>query len=368
MRGIAPALIFTGQHPQLDPADFGLDRFPAIHLGCTGLGDPHAHVGAVTRAVLPRLIGADLLIVQGDTSSALGGALAAAMAGVALGHVEAGLRSHDRRRPWPEEEFRVAIDDQADLLFAPTELSAVNLRRERVRGRIYVTGNSGIDAALHTLSSISALTPKGERPRLLVTCHRRESWGDGLASIADALRRLAKEAAATIALVLHPNPAVAAQMRLLLGGQNAIELRDPCSHSALIKAMLESDLVLSDSGGMQEEAAALGVPLLVLREKTERPEAIASGHLALAGLHSDRIVEAVRQSLSRNAPLPAAAPYGDGRSASRIATIIGEWLAERDSHFIRAAAGSRPDALPDDAPISVPSYRGSTRTRRTARA
>jgi UDP-N-acetylglucosamine 2-epimerase (non-hydrolysing) len=283
----------------------------------------------VSRALLPLLISAELAIVQGDTSSALGGALAAQLAGVPVGHVEAGLRSHDLRRPWPEEELRVAIDSQADLLFAPTELSVANLRRERVGGRIFLTGNTGIDAVLPKLRSSRPRASSDGPPRLLVTCHRRENWGEGLASIADALRRLVWEKTATVDLILHPNPSVAAQMRLLLGSEPGVVLHQPCSHSELVGRMLDADLVLSDSGGIQEEAAALGIPVLVLRERTERPEAIATGHLTLAGLNSGDIVDAVRRMLSRDASTLCECPYGDGGAAVKIARHVAEWLSER---------------------------------------
>jgi len=272
---------------------------------------------------------ADLVIVQGDTSSALGGALAAGLIEAPVAHVEAGLRSHDRRRPWPEEEFRIAIDAQAELLFAATELSVANLRRERVRGQIHLTGNTGVDAALRSASPSPAKSRDRELPRLLVTCHRRESWGGGFISIADALRRLAREKTANIDLVLHPSPALAAQMRLLLGGEPGIRLRDPCSHSELVREIVAADLVLSDSGGIQEEAAALGIPIVVLRERTERPEAIATGHLTLVGLNSLNIVDAARRMLSCGPRTLSACPYGDGRAAPRIAAIIAEWLAEQ---------------------------------------
>lgn len=336
-------MILTGQHPQLDPADFGLEVFSPLRLNCAGQENPHAHVGAVTRAVLPLLGSAALLIVQGDTSTALGGALAAQVAGVPVGHVEAGLRSHDRRRPWPEEEFRIAIDSEAELLFAPTELSAANLRRERVRGRIHVTGNTGIDAALRMRSAQALPRRRKAGPlRLLVTCHRRESWGEGLVGIAGALRTLAQERIAAIHLILHPNPAVAAQMQLLLAGECGIRLRGPCSHSDLIQAMLDSDLVLSDSGGLQEEAAALRVPLLILRDATERPEAIACGAIALAGTAPESIVAAVRQKQRHPVARPhREIPYGDGRAAERIAAIISGWMAERD-----AAPAVRPQMEP----------------------
>jgi UDP-N-acetylglucosamine 2-epimerase (non-hydrolysing) len=155
-RGLRPKLIFTGQHPALDTAEHGLDRFDLIRLPCPGLPDPHLHVDSVTAALLPQLLRQppDLLIVQGDTSSALGGALAGFCAGVQVAHVEAGLRSHNPAMPWPEEEYRTAIDAQADLLFAPTELAADNLRAEGVPGAIFVTGNSGIDALLETCASL----------------------------------------------------------------------------------------------------------------------------------------------------------------------------------------------------------------------
>jgi len=297
----------------------------------------------VTQWLLPLLGSTDLVIIQGDTSSALGGALAAELAGVPVGHVEAGLRSHDRRRPWPEEEFRVAIDGRADLLFAPSELSVANLRRERVRGRIFLTGNTGIDAALRLAPPVLPNRRKDGPPRLLVTCHRRENWGEGLASIAAALRKLARENVATVDLVLHPNPSVAAQMRLLLGSEPGVRLHAPCSHSDLVGRMLESDLVLSDSGGIQEEAAALGIPVLVLRERTERPEAIATGHLTLAGLNPDGIVEAAQRILSRDASHLSRCPYGDGNAASRIAAIIADWLTARRLNTIEYA---QPDPGP----------------------
>src|SRR5689334_7464787 len=148
-RGGGPALVFTGQHPQLRPDEFGLARFPAVHLDCPGEQDPHSHVGKVTSAMRSLLEDApDLLMVQGDTSSALGAALAGFMSGVAVAHVEAGLRTHDPLLPWPEEEYRTAIDAQADLLFAPTTTAAANLRAEGVPGQIHVTGNTGIDAVI----------------------------------------------------------------------------------------------------------------------------------------------------------------------------------------------------------------------------
>ncbi|HUG46485.1 MAG TPA: UDP-N-acetylglucosamine 2-epimerase (non-hydrolyzing) [Sphingomicrobium sp.] len=324
-RGLPPLLIFTGQHPLPRPADYRLDPYPDVRLDCRGRDNPHLHVEAVTRAVAPVLAGIrpELVVVQGDTSSAFGGALAAALAGICLAHVEAGLRSHDRRFPWPEEEFRVAIDANSQLLFAPTELSAANLRRERVRGTIHVTGNTGIDAVLGL--NAPAAPPHDGPPRLLVTCHRRENWGDGIVGVAAAIRSIAAQDIAQVEIILHPNPALSHRLRTLLLGQSGIAFRPPCGHRDAIAAMLGSDLILSDSGGMQEEAAALGVPLLILREKTERPEAIACGSLKLIGTDPGIILTAVKQRLHRSRPAPSL-PFGDGRAGQRIAAIVEEWL------------------------------------------
>jgi UDP-N-acetylglucosamine 2-epimerase (non-hydrolysing) len=331
-RGIAPTLIFTGQHRSLEPDEFALGHCPAVRLECPGRQDPHAHVRAVTAAMLPLLRDApDLLVVQGDTSSALGAALAAFTAAVPVAHVEAGLRTHDSLQPWPEEEYRSAIDADAALLFAPTQLAAENLRREQVLGEVHVTGNTSIDAVLAAEARLPA--PRvAERgiPRLLVTCHRRESWGEGLEAICAALVELARSGVAEVEMVLHPNRHVAASMRRLLSTAPGVSLVEPCSHGELIRRMREADLVLSDSGGIQEEAPALGVPLLVLREKTERMEGISSGNMLLVGTSAERIVTEVRRLLHNPLALAAMAkrslPYGDGRAAPRIAAIIEAWL------------------------------------------
>ena len=324
--------MLTGQHFALDPAEFGLELYPAVRLGCPGEEDPNRHVQAVTTAMLPLLSPApDLVVVQGDTSSALGAALAASLAGVAVAHVEAGLRTHDPRLPWPEEEFRTSIDARADLLFAPTETAVANLRAEGVRGEVHLTGNTGIDALKATEARLAAQPLVVEKlPRILVTCHRRESWGEGLKSIATALVEIARDGASTIELVLHPNAHVAAIMRQSLDSIRGISLIAPCTQIDLIRRMREVDLILSDSGGIQEEATALGTPLLVLREKTERPEAIASGNARLVGTSSDRIIAEVRRLLEnpyeRLTMARPAFPFGDGHAAPRIAEVIHRFL------------------------------------------
>ena len=327
--------MLTGQHPGLEAQEFGLAAYPAVHLGCPGEEDPHRHVRMVTAATLPLLKPApDLLVVQGDTSSALGAALAGSLAGIPVAHVEAGLRTHDPRLPWPEEEYRTAIDAHADLLFAPTERAAVNLRTEGLRGEVHVTGNTGIDALIATQARLPAQGPMHEPGRrILVTCHRRETWGEGLKSIAAALIEIVRDYSVRVDFVLHPNPHVAATMRQSLDSIRGISLIRPCTQSEIVRRMRDADLVLSDSGGIQEEAAALGAPLLVLREKTERPEVVATGNARLVGTSAERIVAEVRRLLGNPSELLAMArpafPFGDGHAGPRIAEIVKKWLEAR---------------------------------------
>jgi len=292
----------------------------------------------LVRAALSRMLPAslpELLVVQGDTSSALGGALAASELGVALAHVEAGLRTYDPNLPWPEEENRVTIDRLSDLLFAPTSGNAANLRREQLSGRIHITGNSGIDALAALVGPLPCKPPRRWLPRrhykLLVTCHRRENWSAGLEGLAEALLELVDHRVSAD-VILPPNPGVTERMHRLLGGKRGISLIPPRSHAATIAAMRAADLVLSDSGGMQEEAPALGVPLLVLRDKTERPEGLVMGAMELVGTDPERIVEAVvrlrrDRRLLREMARPGL-PFGDGRTAPRIAELCLAYMEE----------------------------------------
>jgi UDP-N-acetylglucosamine 2-epimerase (non-hydrolysing) len=332
-RGIEPRLVATGQHATLELSEFGLGDYERVELRCAGEANPHAHVRKVTPALAPLFrTGAELVIVQGDTSSALGGALAGVRVSVPVAHVEAGLRTGDPLRPWPEEGYRKRIDRYADLLFAPTNLSASNLRSEQVGGEIHVTGNTGVDALLPLAEAVPTWVKDRALPNLLVTCHRRESWSDGLKSIARTLIHLGEAGTATIDFILHPNPHVRSLMQGLLGSHSSIALLEPCSHRELVERMSRADIILSDSGGMQEEAPSLGVPLLVLREATERPEGIASGNMRLVGTSTERIIAEVQRLLRDPVAYAAmsrrAYPYGDGRAAPRIASIIDVWLGE----------------------------------------
>ncbi len=322
--------MLTGQHPNLRADDYGMPELPTVDLGCRGMPDPFAHLKLVARGIGPAIADVALVVVQGDTSSSLGGALGAAQLGMTVAHVEAGLRSHDRRNPWPEEDFRIAIDGVSSLLFAPTELNAANLRREAVRGAIHVTGNTGIDALVDRMPLLPPVQKSDRKRKILVTCHRRESWGEALVGIATCLVELGHRGDVEIELVLHPNPAVAGEMRRLLSFAPNIHLSAPCGHMEMLERMQRSDLILSDSGGMQEEAPALGVPLLILRDRTERPEGIASGNAILVGRDPERIRDVVETLLANEALLRSmrrpALPYGDGRAADRIASIIENWL------------------------------------------
>jgi UDP-N-acetylglucosamine 2-epimerase (non-hydrolysing) len=339
--GLVPRLLFTGQHP-LAPADHGLADYDRISLACPGEPNPMVHADAVARAMATALADPPaLLVVQGDTSSALGGALAGFAAGVPIAHVEAGLRTFDPAMPWPEEQNRVTIDRLASLLLAPTATSAANLRGEGVAGEIVITGNSGIDALFEVIDRLGPTGPQAasNRLRLLVTCHRRENWGRPMRALAAALDHLARQGAAEIRVVLHPNPSVAETMRKALLPGPAVALIPPLDHREMIAEMRRADLLLSDSGGVQEEAPALGKPLLVLRDKTERPEGVVSGNMILAGTDRDRIIAlvmrladpAVRATMSR-----PSLPFGDGRSGPRIAAAMANWIERRHGALRRA--------------------------------
>ena len=324
----APQLFVTGQHPGLELGEHGLDGFAANPLNCPGQPDPMLHAELV-RSALRRLLPLDppdLLVVQGDTSSALGGALAAQDTGTPLAHVEAGLRTYDPNLPWPEEENRTTIDRLSDLLFAPTSGNAANLRRDKVGGQVHVTGNSGIDALSGLVGPLPVKTRRSWWPRrhftLLVTCHRRENWVTGLGRLANAILELADRNVHSEVL-LPPNHTVTERLTGLLGQRDRVRLVPPLSHAATIEAMRRVDLVLSDSGGIQEEAPAIGAPLLVLRDKTERPEGLSCGSMELVGTDPKRIVETVLKLRQDRALLRAMSrpclPFGDGRAAPRIA-------------------------------------------------
>ena len=281
----------------------------------------------------------DRVIVQGDTATAMVGALAAYYRKIPVGHVEAGLRSGNIYHPWPEEVNRRIVAPIADLHFAPTDTAAAALARENVTTGVHVTGNTVIDAlhwtrdriaaALDLSSRLDELAARFAGKRIiLVTTHRRENFGDGMAAIARAIARIARRDDIAILFPMHPNPNVGAVMDDLLGTPDNVARIAPLDYPHFIRALEMCDLALTDSGGVQEEAPALGKPVLVMRDTTERPEGIAAGTARLIGTDEDRIVSEVFTLLDDKAAYSAMArahnTFGDGQASNRIARIVAD--------------------------------------------
>ncbi|HLJ45726.1 MAG TPA: UDP-N-acetylglucosamine 2-epimerase (non-hydrolyzing) [Bryobacteraceae bacterium] len=276
----------------------------------------------------------DMVFVQGDTTTTFCGALAAFYKGIPVGHVEAGLRTWDLRQPFPEEANRVLTSRLTALHFAPTEASAENLRNEGVApGRISVTGNTGIDAVLYvrdglekgSLHAGQKLPDEPARKLLLVTAHRRESFGEGFESLCRGLLRLADRPDVQIVYPVHPNPNVQDPVNRILTAHPRMMLVEPMSYVPFVDLMRRATIIITDSGGIQEEAPSLGKPVLVLREKTERPEAVLAGTVRLVGTDEDRIFEEASRLLDDPAACDAMSrvhnPYGDGRASDRIVRL-----------------------------------------------
>ena len=274
------------------------------------------------------------VIVQGDTTTALAAALAAFYRGIPVAHVEAGLRTNDKRQPFPEEANRRMVDDLADLHFPPTERARANLIREGHSGAtLRVTGNTGIDALRYAISLDYEIArgPLAAIPRdrriVLVTAHRRESFGDGIVAICRALERLVGETDdIQVVYPVHLNPNVQDPVRARLSDNERITLLPPLDYMSLIQLMRASTLILTDSGGIQEEAPSLGRPVLVLREVTERPEAVEAGCARLIGTNESRIVREARRLLEDDAAYQRMAhvanPFGDGHASERIVDAL----------------------------------------------
>jgi UDP-N-acetylglucosamine 2-epimerase (non-hydrolysing) len=277
----------------------------------------------------------DLVIVQGDTTTAFAAALAAFYHKIPVGHVEAGLRTDDLFNPYPEEANRRLISQIAQLHFAPTFLAVENLQRSGVLGEVHQTGNTVIDALL----KVAAQQPICDIPGLewdkyrvlLSTVHRRENWGEPLQGIAKGfLQVLDKFTDTALLLPLHRNPTVREPLQALLGNHPRIFLTEPLDYAELVGAIMRSHLLLTDSGGLQEEAPSLGKPVLVLRETTERPEAVTAGTAKLVGTESETIVMAASELLADTTAYQAMAnainPFGDGHAAERILEIVRNYL------------------------------------------
>lgn len=320
--GVESRLCATAQHRALLDTVLGhFDLVPDIDLDLMQPGQ--ALNGLLARAV-ERLDSVmveakpDRVLVQGDTTTALAAAQAAHHRGIPVGHVEAGLRTY-QVHPWPEEMNRRVIALIADLHFAPTEGAAAHLAAERVPGAIFVTGNTGIDA-LHLVRP--AAPPEVDGKLVLVTGHRRESFGAPFEAICAALLAIARRPDVTILYPVHPNPNVRGPVRALLGDRANIRLVDPLDLPDFAAAMRRADLILTDSGGVQEEAAALGKPTLVLREVTERPEGVTAGYARLVGTDARLIIAEATRLLDHPPTLAPSTIYGDGRAAPRIVDIL----------------------------------------------
>ncbi len=291
-------------------------------------------LGRVMDAVKP-----DRVIVQGDTATAMAGAMAAYYRKLPVDHVEAGLRSGNIYHPWPEEVNRKIIGGMASLHLAPTETAAAALRAENVDpARIHVTGNTVIDA-LHWVTARIAAEPalasglaEIERrfagKRIIgVTSHRRENFGGGLESIAEAVRQVAARPDVAIVFPVHPNPNVRRVVGEGLAGLDNVALTEPLDYPNFARLLGLAEIMLTDSGGVQEEAPALGKPVLVMRETTERPEGVDAGTAKLVGTDPARIVTEIFTLLDDKPAYEAMArahnPFGDGRAARRIAELLG---------------------------------------------
>ena len=276
----------------------------------------------------------DMILVHGDTSTTFAGALAAFYHQVPVGHVEAGLRTYDKYSPFPEEMNRTLVGDIADLHFSPTKANAENLRREGIRGEIFVTGNTAIDAMGYTVKEgrrfqTALLNDLDfEHHRIIaVTCHRRENYGRPMEEILSAIAEVVRtHEDVEVVYPVHLSPVVRECARRYLGGKDRIHLIDQVDVEEMHNLLARCYMVMTDSGGLQEEAPALGKPVLVMRRETERPEAIAAGTAKLAGVTYDGVLAEANRLLDDPAAYQAMAkavnPYGDGHACERIAQAI----------------------------------------------
>ena len=329
----------TAQHREM--LDQVLEVFqvePHYDLNAMRPGQTLASATSLILSELEAVLQSDrphLVLVQGDTATTLAGALAAFYAGVPVGHIEAGLRTGDMAQPFPEEMNRVVVGRLSTLHFAATPRAAANLLAEGVdTRRITTTGNTGIDAVLYMRDRLerneirgrdwSDLNPHSKL--ILVTAHRRESFGEGFEQISAALRCIADLPDVQIVYPVHPNPHVTEPIFRNLAGHPDIRLIEPLDYISFIDLMRRSYLLLTDSGGIQEEAASLGKPVLVLREKTERPEGVEAGTATLVGTDVGKIVNTTTALVNDAAEYERRRrihnPYGDGQASSRIARFI----------------------------------------------
>ena len=328
----------TAQHRQM--LDSVLDIFRLVPDFDLNIMEPRQTLSTITSKCLLGMeevleqARPDLVLVDGDTSTTFAGALAAFYHRVPVGHVEAGLRTYDKYSPYPEEMNRRMVSAIADLHFCPTPSNRDNLAREGIEQGVFLTGNTVIDALqttvvkdFHFSEGVLNDLDYVNRKVILVTCHRRENYGTPMAHIMTALRRVA-DAFPDVELVypVHLSPVVQEAAHQYLDGHPRIHLIAPLAVDEMHNLMARCHLVMTDSGGLQEEAPALGKPVLVLRRETERPEAVAAGTVQLAGTEEEPIFQMASRLLTDPAAYAAMAhaanPYGDGRACGRIADAI----------------------------------------------
>ncbi len=344
--GVAALVCVTAQHRQM--LDQVLELFAIRADRDLDLMRDGQDLTYITTAVLERIVDVyaelrpDWVLVQGDTTTTFAAALGAFYAKVPVAHVEAGLRTGNIHSPWPEEMNRRLTTGLADLHFPPTEQSRRNLLTEGIDPtRICVTGNTVIDALLDALAILdhdngraeaveSLLPPITGKRLILVTGHRRENFDGGLERVAKALLRLADRGDVEIVYPVHLNPNVQEVARAMLASHPAIRLIAPLDYLPFVALMRRSDLIITDSGGVQEEAPALGKPVLVTREETERTEAVDTGQVYLTGTGSASIVQAVERLLSSSehyaSMVQNGSPYGDGKASGRIVGAMAELI------------------------------------------
>lgn len=350
--GIEHATCVTAQHRQM--LDQVLSLFEIVPEFDLNVMSARQDLSGVTTLILQGLAGVirefrpDRILVHGDTTTSFAASLAAFYEKVDVGHVEAGLRTGNIHAPWPEEMNRRLTATIADRHFAPTPRARANLLREGIDARsITLTGNTVIDALLEVrqlLESSPALTERfdeqfsfldPDKKLILVTGHRRENFGDGFERICAALALLARRSDVEILYPVHLNPNVQEPVRRVLGGRDRVHLVEPLDYLPFVYLMNRAHLIVTDSGGVQEEAPALGKPVIVLRETTERPEAVDAGTVLLAGTDPEAIIsqtEYLLDDADAYADMSSAVnPYGDGRASDRIvAQLTGQLVAEFD--------------------------------------
>lgn len=335
----------TGQHREmLDQVLSLFDINPDINLDLMQPNQTPAQVAARVISTMDPLLAdlcPDVLLVQGDTTTVMATCIAAHYRRIKTGHVEAGLRTYDRFNPFPEEMNRIVTDQICSLHFAPTFKARDNLLQEGISPKgIYVTGNTVIDALMWMVRSsptpstnnifnklgINKSVNRSNPKILLVTAHRRESFGQPLQNICRALRAIAERNDVHIIYPVHPNPNVCAPVRDTLKNLPNISLIPPLDYLTLIQIMKNCYLILTDSGGIQEEGPSLGIPVLVMRETTERPEAVSAGAARIVGTDTERIVSETAKLLNDPAAHAAMAqsinPYGDGLASKRIIDVL----------------------------------------------